>query len=196
MDRRTFCICSAVGALGVAAACARGESYDVPDGVRIPLHQVLFDSRFASSRAFGAAGARGGHTAVALQGDVTAVWLRHLQPAWAAGGGAIAGMTTAASLFCLEQVAKDQWMRVVVRIDHRRSTDGGLVHRVTAAEPMVSRICATFASSLHWPDASLGALSACVRSKNQPRVSRTVAAQERDASSSADMHLVSWVIAA
>lgn len=176
MDRRTFCSSSAVGALGVAAACARGESPLVQGGTPIPLHKILFDSRFASGRAFGAAGARGGHTAVALQGDVTAVWLRDLQPHWAACGGAIAGMTTAASLFCLEQMAKDQWLRVLVRIDHRRSTGGAFAHRVTAAESTVKRICATFASPYPgpWPDAALGALCACVRAKNQPRVSRTV----------------------
>ena len=40
--------------------------------------------------------------------------------AWATGGGAIAGMTTAAGLFCLEELAKDYWMRIVLRIEHRR----------------------------------------------------------------------------
>jgi len=43
---------------------------------------------------------------------------------------------------------------------------------------------------------ALGVVAACVRAKNQPRVSRTVAAQERDESAAADVNLVSWVIAA
>lgn len=198
MDRRTFCITSAAGAFGVAAACARGEPLEGPGAAPMPLHKILFDSRFASSRAFGAAAVRGGRTAVALQGDVTAVWLRDLKPHWAGGGGAIAGMTTAASLFCLEQMAKDQWLRAVVRIDHRRSAEGRCAHRVTGSESMVKRICATLAGPHPgpWPDAALGALSACGRAKNQPRVSRTVDVRECGEFAAADGDLVSWVITA
>jgi hypothetical protein len=161
---------------------------------------VLFDSRFGSSRALGAAAARGGYATAALQGDVTALWVRDLEPHWAAGGGAIAGMTTAASLFCLEQLAKDHWMRVIVRVDHRRSPGGGISHRVTAVEPMVARVCAALTSGAvagtsRWPDALLHSLSARTPSKNQPRFTRIICAEERRECSSGDADLVSWVIA-
>ncbi len=108
-----------------------------------PRHfgSVLFDSRYGASRAFGAAAARSGHATAALRGDVTGLWLSHLDPHWAGGGGAVAGMTTAASLFCLEQMAKDHWLRVVVRIDHRRSSSIGAGPAATAADPAVIRAC-------------------------------------------------------
>jgi hypothetical protein len=170
-------------------------------GGPIALDTILFDSRFASSRAFGAAAKSAGWETTALQGDVTGVWRHHLRPHWA-GGRAIAGMTTASSLFCLEQLAKDHWMRVVVRVEHRGSPPGTLAHRVTAAQPMLSRTCDALMNARdwrghdwpghewpghewpghewpghewpghEWPHQLIGVLTSCVRAKDQPRLTR------------------------
>jgi hypothetical protein len=195
MDRRHFCIA------GAASVVCLGSEHGVPAAERPPgpviaLDQVLFDSRHPGSRAFGTAAARAGGRAVAFPGDVTAMWRQTLLPLWAAGGGAIAGMTTAAGLFCLEELAKDYWMRVVLRIEHRCPYPGRLAHRVTAAEPMVGRACAALSCAPDWPARSFGLLRGCVRAKNQPRVSRAVSCADRGRYSIAGSDLVSWIITA
>ena len=81
------------------------------------LDRVVYDSRFAQSRLFGAVNAGAGYRTAGFRGDITALWFKDLGPAWAAGGGAVAGMTTEPRSFCLEQLAKDHWKRVVLRVD-------------------------------------------------------------------------------
>jgi hypothetical protein len=93
---------------------------------------VIFDSRFSAGRAFAAAAASAGRTTVAIRGDVTALWFDDLRVRWATPGGAIAGMTTLRSLFCLEQLAKDHWMRVIVRAEHARTDAAASARRVQA----------------------------------------------------------------
>jgi hypothetical protein len=195
MDRRHFCLAGAasVVCLGAEHGVSTAER---STGPAIALDRVLFDSRHPGSGAFGTAAARAGWRAVAFPGDVTAMWRETLLPSWAAGGGAIAGMTTAAGLFCLEQLANDYWMRVVLRIEHRCPHPGMLAHRVTAAEPMLTRACAALGCAPEWPARSFGLLRGCVRSKNQPRVSRVVSCADRGRYSIAGSELVSWIIAA
>jgi hypothetical protein len=194
MDRRNFCIASAAGAVCLAGDLGLSRQAG-PLGPAIALDKVLFDSRYTDSGAFGAAAAREGRYAKAFSGDVTAMWRQTLLPSWEAGS-AIAGMTTPAGLFCLEQLAKDYWMRVVLRIEHRRLLPGKLTHRVTAAEPMLDRACAALDGASDWPARVFGVLSGCVRSKNQPLAKRVVSGADRGRSSAADSELVSWIIAA
>ncbi len=114
MDRRTFCLGSAAAAFYGRAerAFAAGPRAD------IALDRVLFDSRFSECRSFAAAARRTGRRTVAFEGDVTRVWHDTLRPRWAAGCGALGGITTPSGLFCLEQLAKDHWRRVLVRTAH------------------------------------------------------------------------------
>jgi hypothetical protein len=108
MDRREFCLAGAVMATSFAAA------WGVPASP-ILLDLVIFDSRFPIACNRGAAACRKGLKTLAIRGDVTALWRDELRVRWEAGGGAIAGMTTERSFFCLEQLAKDHWLRVVTR---------------------------------------------------------------------------------
>ena len=222
MDRRRFCLSSAAAAISLGVGGSSASAAPMPpaadgfaDGNPIALDAILFDSRFPSSRAFGAAAKSVGRATTALQGDVTGLWRHHLRPHWARGG-AIAGMTTASSLFCLEQLAKDHWMRVVVRVEHRGSPPGSLAHRVTAAEPMLSRTCAALANARDWPDHAwrghqwpgrawpdqlIDVLTSCVRAKDRPQRTRLAFSPERPAgvergSPTAAADLVSWIIAA
>jgi hypothetical protein len=58
-------------------------------------------------------------------------------------------MTTARTLFCLEQLAKDHWMRVVIRAEHALLKGGEVAHRVTAPQPIIARI-ASVLSARDW----------------------------------------------
>ena len=97
-------------------------------------------------------------------------------------------------------------MRVVVRVEHRGSPPGSLAHRVTAAEPMLSRTCAALANARDWPghawpDQLIDVLTSCVRAKDRPQLTRLAFSPERSAgvergSPTAAADLVSWIIAA
>ena len=133
MNRRKFCASSAAIAAGFAASRvfpSRIEEIGSVPAAPFTLHEVIFDTRFSASRAFGMAAASAGRKTVAIRGDVTALWFEDLRLEWAAGGGTIAGMTTSRSLFCLEQLAKDHWMRVIVRAEHGRSDAAASARRV------------------------------------------------------------------
>jgi hypothetical protein len=143
MNRRKFCLSSLATAISGAAAgqTARASpasstpavatSTAAMPGVR--LYKIIYDRRFSAGQAFGAAAKRVSSTAgtVGIAGDITALWSRDLRPRWLAGDGAIAGMTTARTLFCLEQLAKDHRMRVVSRAEHA-ITDGGEITQLVS----------------------------------------------------------------
>jgi hypothetical protein len=108
MDRREFCLAGAVMATGFPVAWGLAAS-------PIHLDLLIFDSRFSIACNFGAAACRRGQKTLAIRGDVTALWRDDLRVRWAAGAATIGGMTTERSLFCLEQLAKDYWLRVKSR---------------------------------------------------------------------------------
>ena len=82
-------------------------------------HAVLIDDRHAAARAFGAALAgRGSRVLPVLHGDVTALWLGEIGPAWRRAPVPVAGLTRPAVLFCLEQLAWAQGLRVVFHAEH------------------------------------------------------------------------------
>ncbi len=122
MNRRRF---FASGAAAAAAVMVTGRA--LPSAVRpnglatsASLYKVVFDTRFPASREFGAAASYAGRSTAAIQGDITALWFEDLRVQWALARGAIAGMTTLPSFYCLQELAKDHWMRVVVSAEHGR----------------------------------------------------------------------------
>jgi hypothetical protein len=142
MNRRKFCIRSAAAAISGAAAGYTAHVWAASlapaalpaasmPGVR--LYKYIYDRRFSAGRAFGAAAERLLSTAgtVGIAGDITALWSRDLRLRWLEGDGAIAGMTTARTLFCLEQLAMDHRMRVAARCEHAISDGGDLTHLVS-----------------------------------------------------------------
>ncbi len=104
------------------------ESLSEPTLALPSFHTVLFDSRFAQAREFGAEGARLQMNVRGFDGDITNVWFRELAPVWrsianremavATADMAIAGLTQYGALFCLERLAWDAGMRVVYRAEH------------------------------------------------------------------------------
>jgi hypothetical protein len=82
-------------------------------------HAVLIDDRHAVARQFGSVMARRGAPVHAVtDGDVTSLWLSSIGPAWRHGPVAIAGLTRPPVLFCLEQLAWSQGLRVIYHAEH------------------------------------------------------------------------------
>ena len=204
MNRRRFCLTSAAAAISGAAvgvaglAAARPSDPMPPDaaGSSIRPYKFIYDRRYPAGRAFGAAAEYTGSTVgiVAIGGDVTEIWSRDLRLRWSAGGGAIAGMTTARTLFCLEQLARDHWMRVVIRAEHSVSPQHETAHRLTAAEPMIGRMRSALAAA-DWPARMPAALlAACGGAKGASTI-RVIGSARGFDWAMRDEQLVSFVIA-
>jgi len=132
LDRRVFIY----GAAGVAAAFA-----GVPPGAgarpaagsfRAAPDLVLVDRHLEGSGSFAATARARGIALHEFSSDVAAVWMRELEPRLRAGAVAIEGYTSAATLFCLELLARDYGACVVRRGD----TPAG-VHWIVSSTPIL-----------------------------------------------------------
>jgi hypothetical protein len=84
------------------------------------VFRAVYDERFPDGRAFAETAAARGWPARPIRGDVTRLWYDELDARWRQGPAAIAGVTTPASLFCLETLARDRGMRLVARTELAR----------------------------------------------------------------------------
>ena len=200
MNRRKFCLSSFATANSgavVGAGCLRaGEPDALPvASASLQLYKFDYDRRYPAARAFGIAAAFARSTAgiVAIAGDVTALWSRDLKRVWCAGDGAIAGMTTARTLLCLEQLAHDHWMRVAIRIEHVGAEGQEVAHRLSAAAPLIARISPVLAGA-DWAAQLPAALATCQDLSGACLTS--VIGSTRPFFAGADETLVSFVIAA
>lgn len=78
---------------------------------------VLVDRSLATSAALAAAAAAAGHTVLGFSRDVAGSWMSEIEPRLRAGPVTIAGHTSAATLFCLDLLARDYGARTVRRVD-------------------------------------------------------------------------------
>lgn len=128
MTRREFI---AVGATALTVAGMAGTAFasivSTPDQKRVLPFRVIFDERFSESRLFAQQALGAGVITAAIRDDVSALWFSELRPRLEQGAVAIAGMTTATSLFCLEQFASDYWMKVQVRTEHPQALVAWLI---------------------------------------------------------------------
>lgn len=110
LNRRRF-----LGAGGLALTVAAVPlSWALTEDSATP-YRAIYDERFKAGHVFSAEAAQRGWTTRAIRGDITQVWYRELAPRWRHGPAAIAGVTTAQSLFVLERLAWDARMRVTFR---------------------------------------------------------------------------------
>jgi hypothetical protein len=200
MNRRKFCWSSVAAAFSGAAAGLAGMpaagAVPVAATLSARLYAFIYDHRYPAGQAFGVASqhSRSNAGIVAIAGDITALWSRDLRPRWSAGCGAIAGMTTVRTLFCLEQLAKDHWMRVVIRAEHAILEGQEIVHRVTAPAPMISRMRFALVAE-DWPTKLPAVLATCQGSDGSPRSTRVVGSMCDHRFMMTDEKLVSFVIA-
>ena len=81
------------------------------------LDMVVFDQRFHKAREFAQQGREAGLDCTAIEGDITHLYFHHLSLRWNRGPTTLAGLSTKASLFCLEMLARDRGMRPVYMAD-------------------------------------------------------------------------------
>jgi hypothetical protein len=200
MNRRDFVLNSTAAAagIGVAVLAVAGASKRAAvQGVDGPLpYNVIFDTRFQASCSFGTGAARLGCALRPITGDVTALWFNDLQPRWAQRKEATVGMTTGASLLCLEQLAWEQWMRVVARVEHRAEPDGTVRHRLFLHGNTLQEARAALTGNARWPERMVAPLLRRVGAKQCGRPAETVVSTRHPSCHDPSVALVSWVIAA
>ncbi len=82
---------------------------------RRPLYKAIVDTAYAPALEFAAQMRRSGVAIHAIERDITSVWFNDLALRWRGSPAAVAGLTAPEALFCLEQLAWDHRMRVVLR---------------------------------------------------------------------------------
>jgi hypothetical protein len=154
---------------------------------------ALFEDSFAPAAAFAHRARFHGITPVAIhQGDITDAWLKTVRPAWRRENASITGVTTPAALFCLEQFAAAQGMRVVFHAEHVLRADGCVEHQVQRAlQPTTAT--ALRRAGQRWPQ-RLADMLANQRSQNSSRPGPSLAALEPALPPGATL-LTSWIIA-
>ena len=189
---------SAAASLAAVPSVSRATSSD-PLGLKLPLHLALFDTRFPAAHAFARALAIRGVTLAPFDGDVTPVWFEQLDPVWRQYPLTVAGLTTEGALFCLEQLAWDNGMRVAYRGIHAASPDGGTDHVLEASVHRSHDVQGRISGAQPWPaqvadiianiDEAVSAFPSDAASRSQATY-RTRSRPDR-----APSRLVSWLIA-
>jgi hypothetical protein len=125
-----------------------------------PLHEVLYDDRYAEGRLFAATTRQHGVPARALDdGDPTGLWHGGIDLQWRAAAAVVGGITQDGPLLVLQQLARDCGMRMALRVAHRPNADGTLAHLITAPRETIMAARTLGAARLEWP--ALFAILAC-----------------------------------
>jgi len=170
-----------------AAALSPAESLD-----SVPLYKVLYDTRFAASVEFARRAAAHSLVVEAMDGDMTRFWYDDLYHRWRQGPAAIAGLTAHGALFCLEQLAWDQRMRVVFRAEHSVAEAGCVIHHFEGPAALLPAAAEAMAGPA-WAAAMADVITRCPYG----RVERSMASAVTTlaATSPSTEPLFSWVIA-
>jgi hypothetical protein len=183
--------------VGVAASALPWAAYagvvDISASAHsVPLYKVVYDARFSAGVEFAQRASALGHAVHAIDGDMTRFWYDDLYHRWQRGAAAIAGLTARGALFCLEQLAWDQRMRVVFRAEHSISPDGCVAHRFEGAPALLSSAIAA-ASEPGWAAAMAGIVGQCSPARAERATASAIT--NRASTSPIGEPLFSWVIA-
>jgi hypothetical protein len=199
MNRREFCsvIAAATGVATAGLAAARAVSVRPAPGsaAAVRPYRLIYDRRFLAARLLADESARRGTATTEFDGDVTQLWFHDLGLRWAEDRAPVAGITTPQALFCLEQLARDAWMRVAVRAEHADADLCAGGHCVTGRAADVARVCAALEGGAAWPARLALALSTAAPDDGAAAVQRRLAAGGASAGTVHGARLVSWIIA-
>ena len=130
IDRRVF-IHGAAGAAAFVGVPRASGARPATAAFGATLDVVLVDRHLDGSRSFAAEVRARGITPYEFSSDAAGVWMRELEPRLRTRPVAIEGYTSAATLFCLQLLARDYGARVV----QRRNTPAGVVW-IMSSSPM------------------------------------------------------------
>jgi hypothetical protein len=178
-----------------ARAAMASEPFAAAGGpTPVPLYKVIFDERFAASRAFGSEAKRLGLPVHAIKGDITDLWFNDLYARWKQSPAAIAGLTAHGAIFCLERLAWDQRMRVVFRADHTNGSGGSIEHALSGPDGMLREAADLSSSGQDWSARIARLVARCPVERPQASKATIVTPMVNPAHRDSEP-LISWVIA-
>ena len=135
-----------------AAASISGRTPNDALGLQLPLHLALSGTRgFLPRTHLHALLPFAAYPRAPYDGDVTPVWFHQLDPVWRQYPLAVAGLTTEGALFCLEQLAWDNGMRVAYRGFHEASPEGGVQHLLESSARRPQDVQGRLSGAKPWP---------------------------------------------
>jgi hypothetical protein len=119
IDRRSFMTGSAALAAAIAAGRAGHGAIAPAEAAAAAASPVLalVDRLLDGAEPFAAKARASGLRVLEFASDAASVWMRELEPRLRAGPIVVTGHTSAATLFCLDVMARDYGTRVVERAD-------------------------------------------------------------------------------
>lgn len=131
IDRRSVVKLGA-GSLAAALVYGPGRVFAaMPARSEAQVWRAVFDERFDEGLAFAEAMASRGVVTLPLRQDVAKIWYEDLRTSLRQCRAPIVGLTDRATLFCLEELARDVGMRVSFRVDHLVRANGLVKHEAT-----------------------------------------------------------------
>jgi hypothetical protein len=176
--------------LAPAAVRAAGEI----SSASLPLHKVIFDRRFPASNEFAARAQSLGLAVHGIDGDMTRFWYDELYHEWRKRPAAIAGLTAHGPMFCFEQLARDQGMRVVFRAEHRLGA-AGVEHTLTGPLAMLNESTVLNGPG-HWARCMADVVAHCSRGRAEISSGFAVSPNAELELKPGTDALYSWIIAA
>jgi hypothetical protein len=177
--------------LAPAAIKAAEEISSTP----LPIYKVIFDRRFGASTEFAARAQSHGLAVHGIDGDMTRFWYDELYHEWKKRPAAIAGLTAHGPMFCLEQLARDQGMRVVFRAEHRLGPSG-VEHTLTGPVAMLNENVALNDRGGRWAARMADVVAHCSRGRAEISSAVAVTPGVEHEFGLGTESLYSWVIAA
>jgi hypothetical protein len=189
---------AAASALPLATQATHAAAFAAPAPTTarapLPLYKVVYDARFPQSVSFAQSLAQLGVPVHAIDGDMTRVWYDDIYHRWKQGPAAIAGLTAHGPMFCFEQLAMDQRMRVVFRAEHRPAAGGGVDHELCGPVGMLGDARHAMDAGDDWA-AHLGEIVTRCPSGRAEIVSASIHTALDGATALDGESLYSWVIA-
>jgi hypothetical protein len=176
-------------------ASAAVRAADIQTTEPLSLYKVIYDRRFPESVAFAERARSLGLSVRAIEGDMTRFWYDELYHEWKKGPAAIAGLTAHGPMFCFEQLARDQSLRVVFRAEHRFGARGAVEHALTGPLTMLSESLALNERGAQWASCMAEVVAHCPQGRAEmSQATGATVAGARAPSADAES-LYSWVIA-
>ena len=130
VDRRVF-LQGSIGGAAALIGIARGSAASLSNRPPAAADVVIVDRGLLGGSAFAADARARGLVPLEFSSDAGGVWMRELEPRLRSGPTTIDGYTSAATLFCLELLARDYGARVV-----RRSEGADGVAWILSSKPL------------------------------------------------------------
>jgi len=189
VDRRSVLKLGAAGVAG-ALVCMPAPVIGAVQAASSRLRGAVFAARFEQGVAFSQELQRRNVLVSSAGHDIAKLWYGDLRAALSRHAP-IAGLTDRATLFCLEELARSECMRVLYRVDHRIDEQGNAQHSAVGPASVMQ------AASRLTPKSAFGREMAILAAQFDLSQSSNMAALKRTGpfSPRTNIALVSWVIA-